>query len=182
MIPYPDHVEFVQKKEVFLSKWFEQKRPLNVLELSEIFFNIERNYFGLVLLNGFIQVTKDKEIQKFLLKGKELALKQIRFLNETMIKDDLMGSIMVNSEVSTSTVSPFSDKLIMNLITILNTQGIHFIGHALSVSLRVDLVTEYVKLIPEILQYGKSGTDILIDRGWLEEPPHAPNRKELAKI
>lgn len=182
MIPYPDHVEFAHKKELFLSKWLEKKRPLNVLELSEMFFNIERNYFGLVLLNGFIQVTKDKEIQNYLIRGKELAQKQIQFLNNKMIKEDLMGSIMVNAEVSTSTVSPFSDKLIMNLITMLNTQGIHFIGHALSVSSRVDLANEYLNLIPEILQYGKDGTDILIDRGWLEEPPHAPNRKELAKI
>lgn len=182
MIPYPDHIEFVRKKEAFLSKWLEQKRPLNVLELSEMFFNIERNYFGLVLLNGFIQVTKDKKIQKYLMNGKELAQKQIQFLNDTLIKEDLMGSIMVNSEVSTSTVSPFSDRLIMNLVTMLQTQGVHFIGHALSVSSRVDLVNEYLKIIVDILKYGKEGTEILIDRGWLEEPPHAPNRRELAKI
>ncbi|SDC37374.1 Protein of unknown function [Paenibacillus sp. UNCCL117] len=182
MIPYPDHIEFVQKKEAFISKWLEKKRPLNVLELSEMFFNIERNYFGLVLLTAFIQVTKDKVIQQYLIKGKELAQRQIHFLNHTLIKEDLMGSIMVNSEVSTSTTSPFSDKLIMNLVTMLNTQGITFIGHALSTSSRTDLAGEYSKLIPEILQYGKDGADILIDRGWLEEPPHAPNRKELAML
>lgn len=180
MIPYPDKVEFVKKKETFLSKWFEKKRPLNVLELSEIFFNIERNYFALVLLTGFIQVVKDEQIKKFLTKGKDLAQKQIHFLNHALIKEDLLGTIMVNSEVSTSTVSPFSEKLIMNLVTILNTQGITYIGHALATSARVDLATEYTKLIPEILQYGKEGTDILIERGWMEEPPHAPNRKELA--
>ena len=181
MIPYPDKVEFVKKKETFLSKWFEEKRPLNVLELSEIFFNIERNYFAIVLLTGFIQVVKDEQIKKFLIKGKDLAQKQIHFLNHALIKEDLLGTIMVNSEVSTSTVSPFSEKLIMNLVTILNTQGITYIGHALATSARVDLATEYSKLIPEILQYGKEGTDILIDRGWMEEPPHAPNRKELAE-
>ncbi|MDN3019581.1 DUF3231 family protein [Paenibacillus sp. BSR1-1] len=181
MIPYPDKVEFVKKKETFLSKWFEQKRPLNVLELSEIFFNIERNYFGVVLLTGFIQVVKDEQIKKFLIKGKDLAQKQIHFLNDTLIKDDLLGTIMVNSEVSTSTISPFSEKLIMNLVTILNTQGITYIGHALATSARIDLAIEYSKLIPEILQYGKEGADILIERGWMEEPPHAPNRKELAE-
>ncbi|MEH7332417.1 DUF3231 family protein [Neobacillus drentensis] len=181
MIPYPDKVEFVKNKETFLSKWFEKKRPLNVLELSEIFFNIERNYFAVVLLTGFIQVVKDEQIKKFLTKGKDLAQKQIHFLNDTLIKDDLLGTIMVNSEVSTSTVSPFSEKLIMNLVTILNTQGITYIGHAIATSARIDLAIEYTKLIPEILQYGKEGTDILIERGWMEEPPHAPNRKELAE-
>jgi hypothetical protein len=180
MIPYPDHVEFVTKKETFLSKWFEPKRPLNVLELSEMFYNVERNYFGLILLMGFIQVVKDKEIQKFLIKGKELALKQIQFVNNKFIKDDLLGSIMVNSEVSTSTVSPFSERLITNLVTMLNTQGIAFLGHALSTASRIDLAAEYMKLISEILQYGKDGTDILIAREWMEEPPHAPNRRDLA--
>lgn len=180
MIPYPDKVEFVKKKDTFLSKWFEKKRPLNVLELSEMFFNIERNYFALVLLTGFIQVVKDEQIKKFLTKGKELALKQINFLNHTLIKEDLLGTIMINSEVSTSTLSPFSEKLIMNLVAMLNTQGITFIGHALATSARIDISTEYSKLIPEILQYGKDGTDILIERGWMEEPPHAPNREELA--
>jgi hypothetical protein len=180
MIPYPDHVEFVTK-EGLLSKWFDQKRPLNVLELSEMFFNIERNYFGLILLTGFIQVVKDKQIKKYLIKGKELAQKQIRFLNDTLIKDDLLGTIMINSEVSTSTHSPFSEKLILNLVATLNTQGLTYIGHALATSTRIDLATEYAKLIPEILQFGKEGADMLIERGWMEEPPHAPNRKELGE-
>lgn len=180
MIPYPEKIEFVKEKDTFLSKWLEKKRPLNVLEISEMFFNIERNYFGLVILTGFIQVAKDDEIKQFLLKGKELALKQINFLNHTFTKDDLLGTIMVNSEVTTSTLSPFSDKLIMNLVTSLNTQGISYLGHALSISSRIDLASEYLKLIPEILQYGKEGTEIMIKRGWMEEPPHAPDRGELA--
>ncbi|CAM4292125.1 DUF3231 family protein [Paenibacillus tarimensis] len=182
MIPYPDHIEYIHKKDGILAQWMEQKRPLNVVEISEMFFNIERNYFGLVLLTALIQVTKDKVIQQYLIKGKELAQKQIRILNDILIKEDLSGTVVINSEVSTSTVSPFSERLILNLVAMLNTQGVYFIGRALSVSSRIDLNSEYLKLIPEIQQYGKEGTDILISRGWLEEPPHAPNRKELARI
>ncbi|UUZ81244.1 DUF3231 family protein [Paenibacillus sp. P26] len=182
MIPYPDHIEFAQKKEMFLSKWLEKRRPLNVIELSEMFFNIERNYFGLILLTAFIQITKDERIKRYLVKGKQLAQKQIEVLNRILIQEDLLGSIMTNTEVSSSTISPFSDKLIMFLITTLSSQGITFIGHALSTSSRVDLVAEYSKLIPEILQFSKDGMDIMIDMEWLEEPPHAPNRDELARI
>lgn len=182
MIPYPDHVEFVRNKETFISKWLEKQRPLNVIEISEMFFNIERNYFGLILLTGLIQVAKDDKVKQFLVKGKQLAQKQIEFLNKTFIKDDLLGTIMVNSEVTTSTVSPFSDRLIMFLITALNQQGANYIGHALSVSSRVDLISEYSKLIPEIMKYGKEGMDLMMEYEWLEEPPHAPNRKELAQI
>ncbi len=182
MIPYPDHIEFIRNKETFISKWLEKQRPLNVIEISEMFFNIERNYFGLILLTGLIQVAKDEKVKQFLAKGKKLAQEQIEFLNKTFIKDDLLGTIMVNSEVSTSTESPFSDKLIMFLVTALNAQGVAYIGHALSTCSRVDLVSEYSKLIPEILKFGKQGMDLMIEYGWLEEPPHAPNRKELARL
>ena len=182
MIPYPDHIEFIRNKETFISKWLEKQRPLNVIEISEMFFNIERNYFGLILLTALIQVAKDEKVKKFLVKGKQLAEKQIEFLNKTFIKDDLLGTVMVNSEVTTTTESPFSDRLIMFLVTALNQQGVAYIGHALSISSRVDLVSEYSKLIPEIMKYGKDGMDLMLEYEWLEEPPHAPNRKELARI
>lgn len=182
MIPYPDHVEFLRKKETFLSKWLEEKRPLNVVEITEIFYNIERNYFGLILLTGFIQVAKDEEVKRHLLNGKELVLKQIQFLNQLLIKDDLLGTIMVNSEVTDSTTSPFSDKLIMFLISSLNSAGLAYIGHALSTSARVDLTAGYARFIPEILNYGKEGFSIMIDHAWMEQPPHAPDRKAMAKV
>ncbi|MCC2683470.1 MAG: sugar isomerase [Paenibacillaceae bacterium] len=182
MIPYPNHVEFLKKKETFLSKWLEEKRPLNVVEITEIFYNIERNYFGLILLTGFIQVAKDEEVKRHLLNGKELVLNQIEFLNQLLIKDDLLGTIMVNSEVTDSTTSPFSDKLIMFLICTLNSTGLAYIGHAISTSARVDLTAGYARFIPKILQFGKEGFDIMIERAWLEQTPLAPDRKALAKV
>ncbi|MFC0215425.1 DUF3231 family protein [Paenibacillus chartarius] len=182
MIPYPDHIEFIKEKETWISKWMEKKRPLNVIEMSEMFFNIERNYFGLIILTGFIQVAKDERVKQHLIRGKKLAQRQIDFLNVTFINDDLLGTVMVNSEVTTSTVSPFSDRLIMFLISALNAQGIAYIGHALSTSSRVDLVSEYALIIAEIAKFAKDGMDLMVEYEWMEEPPHAPNRKELAGI
>lgn len=181
MIPYPDHVEFIRNRETILSKWLEKERPLNVIEISEIFYNIERNYFGLILLTAFIQVARDEKVKKHIQRGKQLAQKQIQFLNEAMIQDDLLGNIMVNSEVSTSTVPPFSDKLMMFTVTALNTQGAAFIGNSMASSSRVDLIAEYDKFVHEILKYGKEGFDIMVENGWLEEPPHAPDREALAQ-
>ncbi|MFD0697339.1 DUF3231 family protein [Paenibacillus sp. GCM10027628] len=181
-IPYPEHAEFLKEKETFLSKWLEPHRPLNVLELSEMFFIVERNYFGLIVLTAFIQVTKDEKIKSHLIRGKELALKQINFINETLIKDDLLGNTMVNTEVTTSNVSPFSDRLILNLVNMLNSTAVTHLGQALSVATRFDLAAEFVKLMNDVLQYGKDGMDILIERNWFEEPPHAPDRKALAGV
>jgi hypothetical protein len=182
MIPYPDHASYIKKKENFLSKWFGPQRQLNVMEISEMFFNIERNYFGLILLTAFIQVVKDEKIKRLLIRGKEMAMEQIQFINEKFIQDDLLGTIMVNTEVTTSTVSPFSDKLILTLINLLNSAALSFLGNAISMTTRLDLIGEYSKLMVKVMQYGKDVTDLLIEREWLEEPPQAPNRKELAGL
>lgn len=181
-IPYPDHVEFIEKKETLLTQWFEPNRPLNVLELSDIFFDIERNYYAATILTAFIQIVKDDKIQQYLLKGKKLANKQIEFLNETLQKDELLGTIMMNTEVTTSTISPFSDRLILGLINYTNSTAISFIGRSLSTATRIDLTAEYSKHLLEVMKFGKDGMDLLIERGWMEEPPHAPDRKKIAGI
>lgn len=89
---------------------------------------------------------------------------------------------MVNTEVTTSTTSPFSDRLILGLISLSNSAAISFIGSSLSSASRIDLTTEYSKLLVEIMKYGKDGMDLLIEREWMEEPPHAPDRKKIAGI
>ncbi|NMO76075.1 DUF3231 family protein [Niallia alba] len=60
-----------------MNTWFGEKRPLNTLEIGELFAAVERNTIGLVLLMGLIQVMKDKEIKDYLLKGKKLTERQI---------------------------------------------------------------------------------------------------------
>jgi hypothetical protein len=40
-----------------------------------------------------------------------------------------------------------------------------YFGHAIATSTRINPATEYLKLIPEILQFGKERADILIEMG-----------------
>jgi hypothetical protein len=47
--------------------------------------------------------------------------------------------------------------------------------------MRADLSTFYSKVIGEILLYADEGFSIMVNRGWLEQPPQATNRKELEK-
>ncbi|MHC0036185.1 DUF3231 family protein [Pseudoneobacillus sp. C159] len=179
MIPYPKEVEYIQKK------WFilpvpEQKRPLTTIELTELFFNIERNYFAVVLCLGLQQVVKDKEIKKYIDKGREISERQIKVFNDILKKEDLFGLASVPMLVTESTVSPFSDKFIVALFHFLNAIDLALLGHALSLSMRADLSALISKFIGEILLYEKDGFNILVERGWAEQPPMAPNRKDLA--
>ncbi|QQZ09717.1 DUF3231 family protein [Heyndrickxia vini] len=179
-IPYPTEVNYIETTS-YINGFIHKDRPLNVSEVTEIFFNIERNYFSILLCSGLSQVVKDKEIKNYIKKGKDISLKQINYFNDLLKDEDLLGIVSVNMEVTDSQISPFSEKLIMNLFNSLNAVDITLIGHALSSSLRTDLSVQYSKLIGEILLYLKKGFQLMVERKWLEEPPAAPNRKELEK-
>jgi hypothetical protein len=174
-IPYQDKALFV-KEQSYLGEWFGKQRPLNTLELGEIFFVVERNYIGLNLLLGFIQVMEDKEIKQFLIKGKELCKKQISIFNDLLLKEDLFEISPVPMEFTDSTKSPFSDKLIMFLISMTTSASIPLLAYALSVSMRKDLVIHYSRIIAEVMLFGEDGARIIIKNHWLEEPPGAINR------
>lgn len=179
-IPYPDKVEFVTETS-FLAGWFGEQRPLNCIELTDIFFNIERNYFGINLLMGFIQVTEDEEIKNFFLRGKSIAQKQIVILNDLLKEEELFGVVQTRSLVTNSTAAPYTAKLMLSLINSLNAAQISYLGVSLSKAMRRDLATHYSRLLVEVLQYAEDGLKIMINRGWLEQAPQTANRKELAK-
>lgn len=178
---YPKEVEFIKKVDSIFDTLFGNKRPLNAFELGEIFYIIERNYIGLLSIMGFLQVVKDKEIKEFLKKGKDLAEKQIDIFNKILKDEAHLGNIPVSMEVTDSTVSPFSDRLIMFLISASTTAGAYLAAYAMSVSMRIDLISHYSTIMLDIMKYAGEGGRIMIDRGWLEQPPQAFDRVAALK-
>lgn len=181
-ISYPAQVNFINKQDSFFDVLLGNPRPLNVFELGEIFYTIERNYIGLLLLQGFIQVVKDKEIKRYLVKGKKLAEQQIETFNKILKAEEEIGNIPVSMEVTSSTIPPFSERLIMFLIATTASAGFYLITYSLSVSMRKDLVAKFALLVPKIMLYGGEGVNIMIKRGWMEQPPEAADRKALCRI
>lgn len=180
-ISYPDKVEFMDKTDSFIDILFGERRPLDAFELGEIFYIIERNYIGLLLLMGFIQVSKDKEIREYLIKGTELAQSQIDIFNKVLKDEAHLGNIPVSMEVKDSTISPFSDRLIMFLVSTTTTTGIYLSAYALSVSMRKDLASLYITIITDIMKYAGEGLKLMVNRGWMEQPPHGFDRVAALK-
>jgi len=85
------------------------------------------------------------------------------------------------SEVTDSKEPPFSDKLMLQMITSLIASGMSSYGKAMSVSPRRDLGVKYARLITEIGQYADDGAEIMIKNEWMEQPPISADRKDLAK-
>lgn len=177
---YPQKIEYVEKSS-FIDGLFGMKRPLNAIELSEIFFNIERNYFSVIIMLGFAQVLEDKKLREFIKRGKKISERQIELFNHLLMEEDLLGTVTVSMEVTDSTISPFSDKFIMSMINVLNSVDILLLSHALSLSMRLDLTAHYAKIIGEVMSFAKDTFDLLVERKWLEQPPLTTNRKQLTQ-
>lgn len=180
-IPKPNKVDFV-KQESFLAGWFGERRPLLGTEITNLVYAARRNALGQAVITGFSQVAHDKEVRQFFARGREISGKHYDVFSD-ILKDNYLpsGTQLMTSEVTDSTVAPFSDRLMMNFITMLIASGIGQYGYSLTSSPRHDLSVQYTRLIAEIGKYSNDGANILIEKGWMEQPPMAADRKDLTK-
>ncbi|PMC36822.1 transcriptional regulator [Bacillus sp. UMB0899] len=175
----PNEVDFVDNQR-YLTGWFGKKRPLSAVEISGLSFNMVKIIVKVVLEVGFGQVCQKEDVKKYFKRGKKLCEKQFNVLSQTLTNAGLASPASWVSEVTKSTVSPFSDKLMLNHIVILISAAIGYYGAAISVSQRRDLTLEYARLMAEVGLYAEDGAELLIKYGWLEEPPLAEDREKLA--
>ncbi|NEY73158.1 DUF3231 family protein [Bacillus mesophilus] len=178
-INLPREVDFVSKQG-FLSGWFGERRPLTSIEIMNLFFNIERNDLGRALLTGFKQVVRSNEVKEFLTKGVQVASKHIEIFGSLLSEAGLPTPMVWNTLPTDSTTAPFSDKLIMFHSAALTAASTSHYGTSLGSSPRRDLGLHYTRLISEVLKYGEDGANIMINNGWLEQPPSALDREKLA--
>ncbi|SEM21380.1 Protein of unknown function [Mesobacillus persicus] len=179
-IPYPTTVEFVEKQK-FLAGWFGEQRPLSGIEITHLYANIQTNNLGEALTLGFAQVAKKKDVKEYLLRGVGMSKKHIEIFSKYLKSESLPVPMSSNQGVTTSTESPFSDKLMMYHIGLLSGTGMGNYGVAMSLSPRRDLTTMYGGLIAEVGLYAEDGANINIKHKWMERPPQTADRDELTK-
>lgn len=181
-IPYPKQIDFVDKKN-YLSGFhlFSEKRPLSAVEISHLHMNTQTNILGERIALSFAQVSPNKDVQKYMMRGKEISAKHVKIFSDTMLQNDIHSPISASELVTNSTVPPFSDKLMVFFMSLLTTAGIGNYAVAASASQRNDLVVNYERLSLEIGQYAKDGADLMIKHGYLEQPPGTMNKEKLAR-
>lgn len=180
-LPIPDQIDFV-KKQNFLTGWFRDRRPLLGVEISNLWFNSLRNALGIALIQGFSQVAKNKDIRNYFERGREIAIKHLEIFGSKLQEDYLsQGALNLTGEVTDSKESPFSDKLMMFHIAAISASGIGQYGMSIATSPRHDLGVMYTRLAGEIGHYSEDGANIMINHGWMEQPPKAADRKKLSK-
>ena len=177
-VPYPPDVEFVHKQSFILEML--GKRPLTALETTCLFTNSLTNNIGACISAAFAQVAKSKEVKQYFLRGQEISTKHVKIFIDYLEKQSLPITIplAINQDVTTSTESPFSDKLLMYHHLLMNRSGVSNYGVTISSCVRSDLVIDFTRLTAEILKFAEDGLNILIDNDWFERPPLASYRKK----
>ncbi|MFC4560061.1 DUF3231 family protein [Virgibacillus kekensis] len=179
LIP-PDSVDFV-KNQRFLTGWFGERRPLTAMEIGNITFNMNKMHVHVALKVGFSQVAKSDRFRKYINRGVKISNKHIDQFQNIFREEKLNSPMSWQAFVKDSTTSPFSDKLMMYTIQLSTQIAIAFYGTAFSVNSRRDLGAKYMVLTGELARYAEDGANLMIDKGWLEQPPLAPDRRNLSK-
>lgn len=178
-ISTPAEIDFVEDKS-FMNGWFGERRPLNVIEISEIHFNLKKTLLAKTILMGFIQVTQTKEIRKLFSEAIDLANKHVEELGAKLQMDNLPVPTSYEDQITNSIVSPFSDRLMMYHLGFLYQTALAYYGSGMAVSMRPDVATQYEKIIIGVFKGAGQWADLMIKNGWMEQPPQADDRKALA--
>lgn len=181
-ISYPKSKDFIDSKK-YLSGFslFSKKRPLNTIEISHLFMNIQTNLMGSKLALSFAQISPRENIQKWMLRGSEISQKHIQIFSRTLFDNHIQPPISSDVCITDSTASPFSDKLTLFHMSLLSAAGTGNYATAAAASQRSDLIMNYERLSLEIAQYAKDGADLVIGNGWLEQPPGTIDKEQLIR-
>ena len=159
---------------------FTPDRPLNDIEIGILFHRLEANNFEMQLLTGFAQVAEKKEIRTYFNKGKKIVQKQIKEIEQFLLENEVqLSSALGSSIVTTSTVAPFSDKLMMYCVFL--NDGLDLVGNSFGTmfALRNDISLKHALTAKDIYFYANEGIKLMIKNQWFEEPPQMADRNKL---
>ncbi|MCZ8518373.1 MULTISPECIES: DUF3231 family protein [Paenibacillus] len=176
-----ENPEYVLGKK-FLEGFMGDKRPLAATEVISLSFNIKKKILEKTLSIAFSQVTRSENVKKFLTSAQRISDEQIQNLSDILREDNLPVPTSWETEITTSTDSPFSDKLMLYHMGFLVQTAQAYHGVGLASAMRTDLVVLYEKIITKNLAVTKDWFDVMTENKWLEQPPLAPNRKNIANI
>lgn len=176
-----DKVDFVKSRD-FLGGFLAKRRPLLAIEVEQLFSGIITNEIGRTLLTGFHQVARSEEVRRYIKTGLDFSANILDDCSSILRTEGITSPMPWNGygAVTSSTTPPFSDKLIMFHLSLLNAAGIANYANSMASSLRQDLALMYGRLIVQTADYAHDGLKIMIDNYWLEEPPRCVDRSRLS--
>jgi hypothetical protein len=177
IIPTPDRLDRITKQN-YLNGFVGDVRPLHALEITHFYDNIENNVTSKALLIGFIQTVKDEKIKALFKRGLEITERAVKQYMEKLHIENLETPSFLDHLVTTSTFPPFSDKIMLFHKVDMFSMKIRSFGNSLAVNGRRDISLLYGRTLVNIGLFVDDGANILIEKGWMESPPMAFDRKQ----
>lgn len=172
----PKQIELIKSKS-YVTDVFGKQRPLNTIESGNIFFNLKKTNLQKGLMLGFGNVCKSDEVRKFMEKAMQVTTKHIGLFSNLLLENNLHIPKSLDSEVTDSTIAPFSDKLMLFHAGALFNMAVSYYSYAAVTSMRADLIvhceTAILRDFKILAQFGK----LMIKNKWQEEPPTANDRQ-----
>ncbi|MEF2966565.1 DUF3231 family protein [Paenibacillus sp. M1] len=178
VIPPPQGVDFATKQS-FLNVFFGNGRPLHGLEIAHLYGNLNNDITSKAIIVGFVQVARSEEVRQYLERGKKLNQKHIDLMSDKLSKDDLPSPPSIDHLVRPSTEPPFSDKLMVYHKIDMFSMKIREYANGLSLDGRKDIGALFAKCQLDVSLYVEDGANIMINHGWMEQPPEAIDRDKL---
>lgn len=180
-VPKPERVDKVDKQS-FLAGWFTDRRPLNVQEISHLASCFKATEHHKEFLKSFVQTTQSKELRHYFQRGAEILQKHIEVFQRLLSENDLPHLPTWESEILDSTISPFSERLMLFKMTLLTeTVSIRY-GTALTNMMRRDLGLHFMRLKTELLKYGEDSLNLMIKNEFLDELPMAKEKTKAPTL
>lgn len=182
-VPMPKKVKFIQDKNYMSGiNIFSPKRLLNTVEIGYIHEAMESSIFNMKLLKGFAQVATDSKVKKYFIEGMDLSNRIISKLSDILLQSDIQPPNFWNGKVTNSTESPFSDKLMMYINSLIASTPLGFTALGASFNMRIDLPLKLAFISKDTFEYAKKGAKIMIKHKWMEEPPQIKEKNNLGKV
>lgn len=176
-MPAPDGVDFVNRQS-FLHGYIGEVRPLHGLEVAHLYGNLSNDITSKALIIGFQQTAQHAKVKKYLERGEKINHKHITLISNKLINDHLPAPSIIDHLVTSSTTPVFSDKLMTFHKIDMFSMKIREYANGASLNGRKDVGAMYAKLLLDVSLYVEDGANIMIDHGWMEQPPLVIDRSE----
>lgn len=179
-VTMPKQTEIIKDKNYMSGiNLFSDKRQLDTIEVGFLNEVIQNNVFGMQLMIGFAQVSTDNDIKEYFVEGSKLSKEIISKLTNVLLESNIQAQSSSAGKVTDSTVAPFSEKLMMFTTCIMSSTAVGFSVVGTPFSMRSDLQTILALISKDILAFAKKGGKLIIEKGWLEQPPQMEDRNQL---
>jgi hypothetical protein len=174
----PKDVDYITNTG-YLTDVFGKQRTLNTIESGNIFFNLKKTNIQKGLMLGFSQVCKSNEVRKFMEKGMQVTNKHIAIFSSLLHENNLRIPKSLESEVTDSSIPPFSDKLMLFHAGALFNFAVTYYSYAAVTSMRADLVVHCETAISRDFKILAQFAHLMIKKRWQEEPPISDERQRV---